>query len=129
MTLKPIFNKYYGLLALFLFIIEVIIALYVHDAIVRPYIGDLLVVILIYCFAKTFVDTPILPTAITVLVFAYFVEWLQYLQIVNWLGLQNNAFARTVIGTTFQWGDILAYTLGILVVLLVEELITTNTRR
>jgi hypothetical protein len=121
MPLKFTFNKYYGLLALCLFIIEVLIALYVHDAIVRPYVGDVLVVILIYCFVKAFVDTPVLPTAIVVLVFAYVIEWLQYLQIVNWLGLQHNAIAITVIGTTFQWGDILAYTLGILVVLLVEK--------
>lgn len=121
MPLKLTFNKYYGLLALCLFIIEVLIALYVHDAFVRPYLGDVLVVILIYCFVKTFVDTPVLPTAIAVLVFAYLIEWLQYLQIVNWLGLQQNVIARTVIGTTFQWGDILAYTLGILVVLLVEK--------
>jgi hypothetical protein len=122
MPLKLTFNKYYGLLALCLFIIEVLIALYIHDAIVRPYVGDVLVVILLYCFVKTFVDAPVLPTAIAVLVFAYVIEWLQYLQIVNWLGLQNNAIARTVIGTTFQWGDILAYTLGTLVVLLVEKL-------
>jgi len=122
MSLKLTFNKYYGLLALCLFIIEVLIALYVHDAFVRPYVGDVLVVILLYCFAKTFIDTPVLPTAIAVLVFAYIIEWLQYLQIVNTLGLQHNAIARTVIGTTFQWGDILAYTLGILLVLAVEKI-------
>jgi hypothetical protein len=122
MRLKLAFNKYYALLSLSLFIIEVYIALYVHDAIVRPYVGDLLVVILLYCLAKTFVDTPVVSTAIAVLVFSYIIEWLQYLQIVNLLGLQHNAIARTVIGTTFQWGDILAYTLGILVVLLAEKL-------
>lgn len=122
MPLKLTLNKYYGLLALSLFIVEVLIALYMHDAIVRPYVGDLLVVILLYCFAKTIIDTPIVPSAIAVLVFAYFIEWLQYLQIVNLLGLQHNAIASTVIGTTFQWGDILAYTLGILVVLLAEKL-------
>lgn len=121
MPLNRTFNKHYGLLALCLFIIEVCIALYVHDAIVRPYVGDVLVVILIYCFLKTFVDTPVLPTAIAVLVFAYVIEWLQYLQIVNWLGLQHNAIARTVIGTTFQWGDILAYTLGVIVVVVIEK--------
>lgn len=121
MPLKLTFNKYYGLLALSLFLVEVLIALYVHDAIVRPYVGDFLVVILLYCFGKTFIDVPILPMAIAVLLFAYVIEWLQYLQIVNTLGLQHNAFARTVIGTTFQWGDIFAYTLGILVVLLVEK--------
>lgn len=121
MPLKLTFNKYYCTLAVILFIVEVLIALYVHDAIVRPYVGDVLVVILMYCFVKTFVDTPVLPTAIAVLIFAYIIEWLQYLQIVNWLGLQNNAIARTVIGTTFQWGDILAYTLGVIVVVAIQK--------
>ncbi len=121
MPLKLTFNKYYFALAVLLFVTEVLIALYVHDAIIRPYFGDFLVVILIYCFVKVFVVSPLLPTLIGVLLFAYLIEFLQYLQLVKVLGLQNNAFARTVIGTTFQWGDILMYTLGIGLVLVVEN--------
>jgi len=34
------FNKTYGLLALTLFITEVLIALYVHDGFIRPTVGD-----------------------------------------------------------------------------------------
>ena len=36
--------------SIIVFIIELIIALYVHDRIIRPYIGDMLVVVLVYCF-------------------------------------------------------------------------------
>ncbi|MFT5385169.1 MAG: hypothetical protein ACI81W_002574, partial [Saprospiraceae bacterium] len=37
----------------FLFLIEVGIAVFIQDRIIRPYIGDLLVVILIYCFIRS----------------------------------------------------------------------------
>ena len=41
--------------SIIVFIIELIIALYVHDRIIRPYIGDMLVVVLVYCFVRVFV--------------------------------------------------------------------------
>lgn len=123
MPLKLTFSKYYFTLAVLLFIIEVVIALYVHDAIVRPYIGDFLVVILLYCFEKAIINFPVLPTATCVLLFAYLIEFLQYLQLVKLLGLQHNTFARIVIGTSFEWGDILVYTFGIGLVVAVEKLI------
>ena len=36
-------------------IIEIIIGVYIHDAFIRPYIGDVLVVILICCFIRIFI--------------------------------------------------------------------------
>ncbi|MBT1687090.1 ribosomal maturation YjgA family protein [Dawidia soli] len=115
------FNKRYGALALVILLIEFLIAGYVHDALIRPYLGDVLVVILLYCFVRTFLSTPVLPTAIGVLLFSYFVELLQYLRIVEVLGLGKSTIARIVIGTLFSWLDILCYTAGIAVVLAVEK--------
>lgn len=114
------FNKQYAILALGLFVIEVLIALYVHDTIIRPYIGDLLVVILLYCFVRAFTRLPAIPVAIGVLLFSYGIETLQYFQWVDRLGLGHSTLARTVIGSTFQWIDLVAYTLGIAIVLGVE---------
>lgn len=120
------FNKtYFGWFVL-IFIIEVVIALYIHDSIIRPYFGDLLVVILIYCFIKSFVDSKVLPTAVFVLLFSFAVETLQYLNVVALLGLEKSKIARTVIGTSFEWIDILAYILGITVVLIAERTANTN---
>jgi hypothetical protein len=116
------FNKTYFALAVVIFIIEVLIALYVHDTVVRPYIGDLLVVILIYCFIKAFLKVRIVPTSIFVLLFSFFVETMQYLNIVTKLGLEDSKIARTVIGTSFEWIDLIAYTSGIIIVLLIEKL-------
>jgi hypothetical protein len=114
------FNLKYFLLALLLFVIEVLIALYVHDNFIRPYIGDVLVVILIYCFLLSFLGLPKIKTAIGVLVFAFIVESLQYLNIVYVLGLEKSKLARIIIGTSFAWEDIIAYIAGILIVLMVE---------
>jgi hypothetical protein len=112
----------YGLLALLLFGIEVLIALYLHDRIIRPYIGDLLVVILIYCFVKALVNAPVFPTALGVLLFAYAVETLQYFHVVELLGLGHSKLARVIIGSSFEWMDMLAYTLGIGLVLSIETI-------
>jgi hypothetical protein len=114
-------NLKYFLLAFILFITEVIIALFVHDGFIRPYVGDYLVVMLIYCAIKTFVKAAPLKTAAGVLIFSYVIEVLQYLDIVERLGLSGNVIAKTVIGYGFEWWDILAYTLGVITILIMEQ--------
>jgi hypothetical protein len=115
------FNRNYFALALLFFIIEVLIALFVNDRFVRPYLGDVLVVILIYCFLRSFLKLPILTVAISVLVFSFAIEFLQYLNIVEKLGLEKSKIARTVIGTSSSWLDLLTYIVGIAVVIVVEK--------
>lgn len=115
------FNKKYLLIAVFLFIIEVLIALYVKDAIIRPYVGDFLVVILLYCMVRTVVDAPVMKIAVAVLLFAYLIEGLQYMNVIQWLGLQHNKAANIIIGNRFEWIDMLAYTLGVICIVLVER--------
>jgi len=116
------FNFRYFLLAFLLFVVEVLIALYVHDSFIRPYFGDFLVVILIYCAVRSVFSASTLKIAVGVLLFAYLIEGLQYIHIVDRLGLSDNALARTVIGVGFAWWDMLAYTLGVGLVLLLEVL-------
>ena len=115
------FNRKYFLLALLIFILEVLIALYVHDRFVRPYVGDVLVVILLYCFAKAFLNLRALHLALGVLAFSFAIEIMQFFEVVELLGLGSNQLARVVIGTSFAWEDFLAYTAGILVVIIVEN--------
>jgi len=114
------FNLRFFLLSILFFVTEVLIALYVKDNFVRPYVGDYLVVMLIYCAVRTFIKANPVKVAIAVLLFAYLVEVLQYFRIVDRLGLSGNPVAKTVIGYGFEWWDILAYTLGVLTILLVE---------
>lgn len=123
------FNLKFFLFTLCLFIIEVLIALYVHDTFIRPYGGDYLVVILMYCAVRTFLKASPIKVGVGVLLFSYAIEILQYYQIVERLGLSDNKIAKTVIGYGFEWWDFLAYTLGILTVLMLERLWQLNSAK
>lgn len=104
-----------------LLVTEICIALFVHDNFVRPYVGDFFVVILIYCFIQSFFKLPYFPTAVAVLIFSYIIETLQYFNVIKMLGLQHSKFAGIIIGTSFMWQDIIAYTAGIGLVILLER--------
>jgi hypothetical protein len=118
------FNFTYFALSIILFIVEILIAKYVHDQIIRPYGGDLLVVILIYCFVKSFFDFPVVPTSIFVLIFSFVVETLQYFNFIEFVGLEKSNIARIVMGTSFEWIDIVAYIVGVVIIITIEKLIT-----
>jgi hypothetical protein len=114
-------NRGYLFLSSLLFCAEVLIALFMHDAFIRPIGGDFLIVILLYCLLRGITRFDVLTTAISVLTFACLIEFLQFLKLIAWLGLENDPVARTVIGTSFSWTDIVAYTLGILFVVIIEK--------
>ncbi|WP_342648519.1 DUF2809 domain-containing protein [Mucilaginibacter sp. CSA2-8R] len=118
MTLQ--IDRPYCYLTVLLLAIEIFIGLFVHDAWIRPYGGDFLVVILLYCLVKSFLRSSYRPVAIGVLLFAYLTETMQYLHVAALLGLQHNQFACIIIGTQFSWTDTLMYTLGIALVWWVE---------
>ena len=98
-----------------------LIAVFVHDRFIRPWVGDYLVVMLIYSALKSFLNIPVIAAAIFVLAFSFVVEFLQYLNIVEYFGLQNSPIIRTVLGTSFEWTDLIAYTLGVATILLMEK--------
>ncbi len=115
------FNNKYLYLTLILFFIEVFIAVFIDDSFIRPFIGDVLVVILIYCFVKTFWNINSSIAALSVFAFACTIEILQYFNLVNLLGLQKNKIATVIIGNTFDWKDILAYAIGTIIILFIEN--------
>ncbi|MCW3112034.1 MAG: hypothetical protein JWR18_430 [Segetibacter sp.] len=123
------FQLRYFILAILLFVIEVLIAVFVDDNFIRPYFGDFLVVILLYCFLKSFWNISVKMTALFVLLFAFTIEVLQYLKFVKFVGLQDSKVANVVLGNSFAWSDIIAYTLGVLAVLAVEFLASTEKSR
>lgn len=104
-----------------IFCIEVLIALYVRDSFVRPYLGDVLVVVLVYCFVRIFLPTGISKMPFYVFLFACFVEVMQYFQLVEMLGITNRA-ARIILGSTFDWKDIASYAVGFVLIILFERL-------
>jgi uncharacterized membrane protein YfcA len=112
MTFK--FNFNYFCFFLLLLAIEVFIAKFINDRFIRPFVGDVLVVILIYFFLKTFIQTDNRYLLLGVWVFACAVEVLQSFHLVNMLGLENNKLMVIILGATFDWYDILAYSTGII---------------
>jgi len=98
---------------------EILIALFVHDKFIRPYIGDVLVIILLYCFIRSlFRKIRFLPYYL--FSFGVIVEILQYFKIVYLLNLQNNKILSIIIGSSFDIKDILCY-LAAMVILIIWE--------
>jgi Protein of unknown function (DUF2809) len=122
------FQKQYFILAVQLFAIEILIAVYIHDRVIRPYLGDYLVVIMLYCFLKAFANISVFPACILVLLFSGMVEFMQYFQLIEFLGLQHSRLAATVLGNSFEWIDLIAYSAGIATVLFIERVRTPASR-
>lgn len=116
------FNRNYFILTILLFLIETAIALYLHDNFIRPYFGDFLVVMLLYCFLKSFINLSVWVAAGLVLLFSFTIEIAQYFNMVEKLGLQHYKIAKVVLGNSFAWMDLLAYVLGILAVISIEKI-------
>lgn len=104
----------YFLIFIALFALETLIALTLRGGFIRSYLSDVIVVWVVYCFVQMLLGgrNNHYIVALGVLVFAFVVEFMQAINIVELLGVQNNAFLRTVIGTSFSWGDLVCYTVG-----------------
>jgi len=101
---------------LVLLITEVLIALYIHDDFIRPYIGDVLVVMVLYCFVRISIPNGVKLMPLYIFIFAAGVEVLQYFRLVEVLGLENNRFLRILIGSVFDVKDIICYGVGCAVI-------------
>lgn len=108
------FTPRYALVACLLLAIELVIGLYVHDRFIRPFVGDLLVVWLIFFLCRSLLVTSSPRLLLAVWLFCCAVEFGQYWRLVELLHLQQLPLARIVIGATFDGMDLLAYTLGAL---------------
>jgi hypothetical protein len=116
-------NMKYIFVFFLLLITEIIIALFVHDAIIRPFIGDVLVVVLLYTFMRGFIQKPIKFLPVYLFIFASTVEIAQYFHIVNLLHLQNNRVLSIIIGTSFDIKDILSYLIAAVILIIWEQIV------
>lgn len=102
----------YAAAALAILLIEIAIALLVKGGFVRHTLGDVLVVMLLYCALMAAFGLRPVIAALLAAGFAFAVEIAQAFDIVERLGLGGIPFARIVIGTTFSWTDLVAYAAG-----------------
>ena len=106
-----------GLLA-----IEVVIALFVNDSFVRPYVGDVLVTLLLCCLCRVIVPSKVRLLPIYVFVFAACVELGQYFDLVALLGLSDNRILSVALGRTFSWADLICYAVGCVAAFLLDRI-------
>lgn len=118
-------NKTYLIFTILLFSIEILIAAYLKTGFIRYTFGDFLSVILLYCFFRSFLKVKPVKLAVFVLAIAFFIEFMQLLNILEWLQLEQNEILKIILGSTFNTLDLVAYTLGIATVLIIEYLNTT----
>ena len=88
------------------------IALFVHDSFVRPYLGDAIVVIEVYCFVRIFLPKKVRLLPLYVFLFAVAVELLQLADILSLLHLAQYEILHVLVGTVFSWWDIVCYAAG-----------------
>lgn len=112
----------YALAAVAVFAIEILIALYVHDQLIRPYIGDSLAVILLYLGLRAVTPMRVLQAALTALAVAFAIEFGQMFHLIDILGLRGNQIAGFILGGYFDVRDLGCYVVGAVLALMVESL-------
>ncbi len=89
---------------------EVCIALFVRDDFVRPYLGDVLAVITVYCGARTVFPRRLAWLSVAVMALAVGVELLQLTELSTLLG--EGSFMAVLLGSVFDPKDLLCYSVG-----------------
>jgi len=102
----------YALLAGAVFLIEVVIALWWRDGFVRPYLGDVLAVALVYLALRAATRLDPLGVAGVAVVVAVAIELGQLVHVLDAVGLGHNRLARIVLGGVFDPRDIACYLVG-----------------
>ena len=108
------------MLALLFFCIEACIAIFLKTGFIRHTIGDYLAVIMLYTAIKSITNLKVWPTAIIVLIISFTVEVLQLTSFLEQLNLHNSKVAILIFGNSFQFTDLIAYSLGIITILYIE---------
>jgi hypothetical protein len=112
----------YLIAALILFAIEVCIALFVRDTFIRPYIGDVLAVALVYAALRAATPLKLIPALALTLAIAFTIEIAQALNFLDAVGLRDNIIARTILGGVFDRSDLIAYTAGAAIIVAIEQI-------
>jgi hypothetical protein len=113
-------RSFYAAVAIALCAVEVSIALFMHDGIVRPFIGDSLAVMLVYCALRAATPVGARTAIAAALAIASTIEFGQLIGVLDLLGLRSNRVAMVVLGTGFDPMDFVAYGVGALCVAGVE---------
>lgn len=112
--------KRYAIITLLLLVTEIAIAKFYFTEFIRHVVGDVLVIPLLYCLLRMCTTISKIKGVIIVVLFAFGVECLQWISITEKLGITQPTL-RTIIGTTFDYRDLIAYSAGGLLVILIDK--------
>ena len=123
--MKINFKFYYKslLIAIFIFIVEVLIATELKNIFfVRAYLGDVLVVMLMYYFIKAFFDFNSKKLIVGIFIFSCLMEFAQYFHFGELMGFTDNRIVMIMLGNSFSWLDILCYFAGCAILFLITNI-------
>lgn len=101
----------YLLLSLTFLLIEIQIGLFVHDSFVRPYVGDVLVIILLCCLARIVLPEKPIYLGLYMIAVGIVAELLQLLHLDVYLHVEETVLG-IILGSTFDIWDIVCYSIG-----------------
>ena len=107
---------------------EIVIALFVNDAFVRPYVGDMLVTLLLCCLCRVIIPDKVRLLPVYVFIFAAGVEIGQYFDLVALLGFEENRILSIALGRTFSWLDLVCYAIGCVAAFLLDQIIIRRSK-
>lgn len=116
----------YGSIFCGLLATEVCIALFVNDSFIRPYVGDMLVTLLLCCLCRVIIPNKVCLLPLYVFAFAACVEIGQYFDLVALLGLADNRFLSILMGRTFSWIDLICYAVGCIAAFGLDQAVRHN---
>ncbi|MFT4661326.1 MAG: hypothetical protein ACI8XB_001601 [Patiriisocius sp.] len=106
-----------------LLLMGLVIVKFFNNSFSRPTLGDYLVVLFQYCVLRVAGNWSIIRCALIVLFFSYVIEILQFFNILDLIGIKQSLATDITLGSTFDWFDMLAYTVAFITILLVERYI------
>lgn len=110
----------YNYLYTFLIVLLIEISIVFSDGFIRHTLGDFFVVILLYSLIKAFTKLSVKKAAFLTLGIAYLIEFLQLMKISDLFPKKGFKVLSIILGSTFSFSDLVAYTLGIVCVLIIE---------
>ncbi len=114
---------YIGLSVVSFVLCVLIVKVYGGNPLIRGFVGDIVVIWLLYFLLQSFYDFSPRNLTIALLGIAYVTECLQYFNLTTVLGLEHSKLADLILGSVFDVYDLLAYTVGAITVYLTDTII------
>lgn len=115
-------RKHYLIISFFTFTMEIaILKFWSMNSFIRGTLGDIIAVIFLYTIIMGTVKISSRTAVLISIATAVILEFLQYLNFAQLIGMGDNKIFTTLFGSYFDWKDIAAYFIGTGVILICEN--------